>query len=188
MSVTISNELFKALAPKSRNYTPDFPLDQPIKLVGLDEDDLVDWGDKLVPQIILGDGSKVPAPKIFNMILLKPGLIHNEGMSVPYKESEKSLECVDFAGNTLYDHLEQKYGDKDIVLPDEIIPKSHMNKGIKFSSVTSEYKKELYEKSWYANGKTFDDAFNELEFIPSIRESKTGTLRNNACTILAPIE
>lgn len=194
-NVTIDRETFKKLEPKSRRFSAEFPLDKPIIMVAFhkDEDDLVEWGNDWVPTIELDDGTKVPAPKILhNMVVSKPDIIKNEGVTITVDGKERSLECAAFVGNTLYDYLEQQAKENDqeeIELPGEITPKQKISKGIELASITSDGKKEIYEQSYYVpEGKSFDTALGKYEYIPAIFKSATGTLRNNYCQLLAPID
>ena len=180
MAVKIDHELFKSLAPRHRNYIPQFEPGSTIQIIDVDYDDLKKWGDKEVPQIILDNNKKVPAPYLLNMVIMKDGIVKNEGTE---------CECVDFLGNTLYDYLEEKYGDEEKILPESITIVKPINKGVLKENITSHIKKRMYKESYYGGeGTEFEKAFKGMEFVPSILKGATNNLRNNKTTLIEAID
>lgn len=181
--LTLDRSLFDSLAPKSSRAMLFTPGDE-IKLISIDPDKQLEWGNQSVPAMnieVNGKPMEVPVSVILGAVVNKPGIIHNSDMG--------ALECVDFLQNSLHDYLKATADDKDteITLPESIKVVKRINKGIKKASI--DQKKEVYEQSFLVEeGKTFDEQFADLEYIPTIFKSATGTLRTNGAYVIAELD
>lgn len=195
MSLVISKEVFEQeLAPRSKQFKPDFKVDEEIRLVAFhnEEEDKVKWGKNRVGVIELDNGERVPAPKILhNMVLITPDDIYNEGVTVEHEGREQSFECVKFADNTLYDYLlKHKTNENgDPVLPGKITPIKKIKKGVAYENIQTDYRKKLYEQSYYTEDGAKFESLSKFEYIPSIFPSPTtGNPRNNYCFMLDTLD
>ena len=178
----IDSNLFKTLAPKS-NRSTFFQPGSEINILQVNEENLVEYAGEQVPTLhIEANGLKrdVPAPAILGAVVTRDGIIHNK--------DKGDLECVDFIGNTLYDYLADKFGEgNDIELPDSLKVIKRINKGVEKSF--TEGKKEIYnESNLVEDGKTYDEVFKDLQFLPTIYKSRMGVFNTGKAYLLEAID
>lgn len=181
--VTIDYDLFLKMEPKSSSAVV-FQPGSVVTIVEFRPDAEIKWGkDDTVPGFLVevnGEEKEVPAPAILNSIMGKPNVVKNEG--------HETLECVDFVGNSLHAYLKsQTKKGEEIQFPGSITIAKRINKGIPKTQING--KKEVYEKSYLIeDGGSFDEAFKDVEYIPTMFNSAVGTIRPNPTYLLAPID
>lgn len=184
MSLTIERTDFEQLAPASSRaiYFQDGAELRLIDFVPAEESE-IQWNRKPVAAIKLevnGEEKDIPAPALMGAVVKNKDIIKNEG--------DSEMECLDFVGQTLHDHLKKTTPKgEDIKLPGKLNVIRRVNKGVEKGMIKE--KKAVYEKSHLVEeGKKFDDAFKQYDFIPTIFDNEMGSPRTNKAFLLDTID